>query len=494
MMTAPLFCDQCGATLPGQAPSCAACGYHVAASSSPSSGQATPLHPTLPASAGPLPSGFLLAQRYRILKQIGQGGFATVYKAKDLLQKNKPVAIKQINVGAFRLQEMIDAADAYNREVIHLSKLRHENLPRIYDHFTDADHWYVVMEYIEGQTLEDILNTSRRRFFPVKRVLDIGITLCNVLRYLHSQRPSIIFRDIKPANIMITRTGRLCLIDFGIARHYRPGQRKDTSPLGSPGYAAPEQYGLNAQSTPQTDVYGLGATLQTLLTGKEPLELLLGGLPDQPIPQELQGLLTLMLERDTSKRLRSIDEVEQELQRLKDRLFGQKMKHMLGLIWQFLKSFFRRVPMLLLMLFSLSPLIAFQDFFDSPFWTLYLFIAPIVMLGNILLGLHREMRRASSRLNLDMILAIVGNRLWNSLLHVWILLWISVALFYWFYFHRDDISLLGLAALISIVCIILAVYWGRIGIRLLQRMRTSLRQTYHHAQSAPLQQQVHKHP
>jgi serine/threonine protein kinase len=267
-------------------------------SSPPSPGQAGSPTPTPPASTGLLPPGFLLAYRYHVLHQVGQGGFATVYKAEDRLQKNALVALKQINLGALSAQEMIDATDAYNREVTYLSHLQHENLPRIFDHFTDANNWYVVMEYIEGKTLEERLSTSRRPL-SVKQTLEIGITLCNVLQYLHRQRPPIIFRDLKPANIMTSRTGRLYLIDFGIARRYRQGQGKDTGALGSPGYAAPEQYGKRAQTTPQTDVYGLGATLQTLITGKEPLELLTEGVPPKrSIPQNLQALLTRMLERD----------------------------------------------------------------------------------------------------------------------------------------------------------------------------------------------------
>ncbi|TMF41630.1 MAG: serine/threonine protein kinase, partial [Chloroflexi bacterium] len=152
-----------------------------------------------------------------------------------------------------------------------LSRLNHRNLPRIYDHFTDPTHWYVVMQYIEGETLEDYLKRAKGGHLPLKQVRAIGVQLSKVLYYLHAQTPSIIFRDVKPANIMRTRRGRLYLIDFGIARHFNPNKKRDTGPLGSPGYAAPEQYG-RAQSTAQTDIYGLGVTLQTLLTGKEPLD------------------------------------------------------------------------------------------------------------------------------------------------------------------------------------------------------------------------------
>ena len=147
----------------------------------------------------------------------------------------------------------------------------------------------------------------------MRQVVKIGITLCDVLSYLHEQKPSIIFRDVKPGNIMYTPWDRLYLIDFGIARRYRPGQAHDTGSLGAPGYAAPEQYG-RTQTTLQTDIYGLGATLQTLLTGKEPLEIRLQGLPaDVHMPWKLQALLIQMMDQDPSRRPRTMDEVKRSL-------------------------------------------------------------------------------------------------------------------------------------------------------------------------------------
>jgi serine/threonine protein kinase len=213
----------------------------------------------------------LLAGRYRILAKVGEGGFGVVYKARDIKRRHRLVAIKQIDLGGLSPRQIIEATDSYNREVSMLSRLSHRNLPRIYDHFTDPTHWYVVMQYIEGETLEDSLKRAKGGRLPLKQVRAIGVQLSNVLSYLHAQTPPIIFRDVKPANIMRTRWGRLYLIDFGIARRFSPDKKRDTGPLGSPGYAAPEQYG-RAQSTEKTDIYGLGVTLQHLLTGKEPLD------------------------------------------------------------------------------------------------------------------------------------------------------------------------------------------------------------------------------
>lgn len=360
-----LFCDECGAANGIQAIVCFACSQPLNPSLLASTVQApiTPvasmaLAPISTSSDEPLRPGAVLAQRYRIEEEIGQGGFGIVYKARDT-NWNKRVAIKQINLHALNAKEVIEATDSYNREVKLLSTLKHPNLPRIYDHFTDPEHWYLVMDFIEGETLEEYLEaagTKQKKYFfgllpvrksppapaaqgtqqasrlPVREVLDIGVQLCMVLNYLHTRQPPIIFRDVKPANIMRNPRGHIYLIDFGIARQFTPGQARDTGPLGSPGYAAPEQYG-KAQTTVQTDVYGLGATLQTLLIGKDPLELsLAGALAGHKIPKRLQRLLGRMLERDSTQRPKTIHEVHKRLERIKLGIKGLVARFSLGLL------------------------------------------------------------------------------------------------------------------------------------------------------------------
>ena len=263
----------------------------------------------------PLDTGSLLAGHYRILDKVGEGGFGVVYKAQDTKHKRRLVAIKQIDLGGLSPRQIIEATDSYNREVSMLSRFSHRNLPGIYDHFTDPTHWYLVMHYIEGETLDDSLKQTKEGYLSVKEVLAIGVQLSKVLEYLHSCQPPIIFRDVKPANIMRTRWGRLYLIDFGIARQFSPDKTRDTGPLGSPGYAAPEQYG-RAQSTKQTDIYGLGATLHTLLTGRDPLDDDPAAPPTQ-LPgrasQELQHLLDEMRATNTADRPRNMREVKERL-------------------------------------------------------------------------------------------------------------------------------------------------------------------------------------
>jgi eukaryotic-like serine/threonine-protein kinase len=315
MPTTPLFCSACGAANQAQAKLCWACGQRFAASTEHTGSASSP-----PAEQ-PAPPPALLVGRYRLMGIIGTGGFGAVYQAQDRRRNNAPVAIKSITLHHLSPEQIIEATDTFNREVRLLTDLEHPNLPRIHDHFTDPEHWYLVMDFIQGETLEEYLDRTESKHLSVAEVLDIGMQLCTVLGYLHTRHPPIIFRDVKPGNIMRASLGRLYLIDFGIARHFRPGQARDTMPLGSPGYAAPEQYG-QAQTTAQSDIYSLGATLQTLLTGKEPLELRAGYGPASPqgqvVPVALDLLLEEMLDANVSRRPESMEVVKQALQRIQD--------------------------------------------------------------------------------------------------------------------------------------------------------------------------------
>jgi len=256
-------------------------------------------------------------QCYQIISQVGTGGFGVVHKAIDLQHSSRLVAIKEVRLRGLSPQAVIDATSTFKREVQLLSQLHHPNLPGIYDHFTTPEHWYLVMDFIEGKTLEQYQEQAPAGRLPLSEVLDIGIQLCTVLEYLHSQQPPVIFRDLKPSNIMRTPRGHLYLIDFGIARHFKPGQAKDTVALGSPGYAAPEQYG-RAQTTPRSDIYSLGALLHHLLTTRDPAEA-----PFQFTPLhsnshlsicELGTLVMEMVEVDAGKRPASMKIVKHQLE------------------------------------------------------------------------------------------------------------------------------------------------------------------------------------
>ncbi len=273
----------------------------------------------------------LLQDRYRILTQVGKGGFGAVYRAEDTRQHNSIVAVKQINLRGLTPQETIEATDAFNREVSILSNLSHPNLPHIYDNFTDPEHWYLVMDFIEGETLESYLEAKGANYTAsLDEILTLGIQLCTVLDYLHTREPIIIFRDLKPANIMRTSTNKLYLIDFGIARSFKPGKLRDTIPFGSPGYAAPEQYG-KAQTTPRADIYSLGALLHMLLTGDDPVDnpfhfaplrvYGVSGLTD------LETLILSMVQIDANSRPANIVEIRDELQRIADLQASPRLWH-----------------------------------------------------------------------------------------------------------------------------------------------------------------------
>ncbi len=252
-MISTRFCPVCGAANEQALPHCFACGQPLA-------------------TGGEVRDEALLHDRYRLGATLGSGGFSAVYRACDL-ETGRDVAIKQVRLRDLGAEETIEATDTFNRELSLLSALRHPQVPQVYDHFSDRDHWYLVMDYLEGTTLETYLETRAAQGNPIQvdEALDMGLQLCRVLEYLHTREPPVIFRDLKPGNIIRAPDGQLSLIDFGIARHFRPGQAHDTQPLGSPGYAAPEQYG-RAQTTPRTDLYSLGALLHALLSGQDPTE------------------------------------------------------------------------------------------------------------------------------------------------------------------------------------------------------------------------------
>src|SRR5258708_5979467 len=288
MVSFILYCDGCGAANRAQAKFCFVCGQAL---------------PNGTSSIEQLVPDTLLKQRYRVISQVGKGGFGAVYKAEDIELGNRIVAVKEMSQRGLSPQELIEATEAFKREALLLANLMHPNLPRIYEHFSEAGRWYLVMDFIEGETLEAYLGRKGGRL-PVEEVLDIGMHLCTVLDYLHTRQPPIIFRDLKPANVMRTPNGHLYLIDFGIARHFKPGQIADTIALGSPGYAAREQYSkVQSQTTPRSDIYSLGATLHQLLTGDDPslMPFQFAPLHSQPLPAALEKLLMQMAEMDANK-------------------------------------------------------------------------------------------------------------------------------------------------------------------------------------------------
>ena len=223
----------------------------------------SPLNSKANTQTGRLASRTLLHKRYVIMRTIGHGGMAAVYQAKDS-KHDTLCAIKEMSLSSVSPYEHAQAIQNFLAEATILSRLNHPNLPAFTDFFTEDSRHFLVMEYIEGNTLEDLLEHNDGPFSE-RRVLGWARQLCDVLEYLHSQQPPVIFRDMKPGNIMLRRDGRIKLIDFGIARIFRRSGSRDTQMLGTPGYAPPEQYG-SSQTDERSDIYSLAMTLFQLMT------------------------------------------------------------------------------------------------------------------------------------------------------------------------------------------------------------------------------------
>ena len=252
-------CPSCGAPLRGQVAYCPSCGA------------------TLLGATGRLSADHLLAGRYRVLLLLARGGMGAVYLAEDTRLSGAQVAVKEMS-GAFTrgdTEAFARAVVEFEREAAMLARLRHAHLPRVSDRFEEDGKHFLVMEYIHGQTLRAVIQQAGGRL-SLDQALNFTDQLCDVLTYLHSQQPPIIYRDLKPTNVMVVPPSpgngdrpQLVLIDFGIARFYRPGGNSDTAVYGTIGYAPPEQYG-KGQTDARTDIYALGVLLHHVLTGHDP--------------------------------------------------------------------------------------------------------------------------------------------------------------------------------------------------------------------------------
>ncbi len=234
--------------------------------------------------------GTVIDGKYEILKEIGRGGMSIVYLAMDK-HLNKQWAVKEIRKkGSGKNDEIV--VNSLLAEANMMKKLDHPSLPRIVDIIDNGITIYVVMDYIEGESLDKILNEYGAQ--PEEMVVNWAKQLCDALSYLHSQKPSIIYRDMKPANVMLKPEGNIKIIDFGIAREYKEQNLADTTVLGTKGYAPPEQY--SGQTDPRSDIFALGMTMHHLLTGVDPRN----GEPYAPVRQwnpELSEGIEIIIDR-----------------------------------------------------------------------------------------------------------------------------------------------------------------------------------------------------
>ncbi len=231
---------------------------------------------------GPLMEETLLQNRYKILTHLRSGGMGSVYKGLDITL-NSICAIKELSPPSGNAQRQKDAKEWFYREAKILAGLDHANLPKVYDYFVTNNRYYLVMNFIDGEDLETILNKEGNPGLPEDKIIEWSKQILKVLDYLHSQTPPVIYRDLKPANIMIHKDGRAMLIDFGIARTVNQDSHTQKTAIGTLGYISEEQ--CQGEPEPRSDIYSLGATMHHLLTGEKPLPFKL-----EPIKNIISGI------------------------------------------------------------------------------------------------------------------------------------------------------------------------------------------------------------
>ena len=261
--------------------------------------------------------GSVIDGKYRVIDQIGEGGMSIVWLVTDS-RLNKQWAIKEIKKNA-RTETHKVIVDSLRAEANLMKGLDHPALPRIVDIIEDGNSLYVVMDFIQGDDLLSILK-NHRRVITEDDVVDWGIQLCDALTYLHSK--GIVYRDMKPGNVMLMADGTVKIIDFGIAREYSPDKEDDTMPLGTRGYASPEAFKRGVQTTPISDIYSLGVTLFHLVTGHGPMEYV-----DQPtlppiriinptLSEGLEYVIIKATQWNPAERYQSCNEMRYDLEHL----------------------------------------------------------------------------------------------------------------------------------------------------------------------------------
>jgi serine/threonine-protein kinase len=288
--------------------------------------------------------GTIIDDRYEILKEIGRGGMSVVYLAMDN-RLNKSLVVKDIRKRMHSNNELL--INSLIVEANMLKKFDHGALPKIYDIIESSGDIYVVMDYIEGESLKERL--KRDKVIPLKEVLDWAKQLSNVLGYLHSRKPHpIIYRDMKPDNIMLTPEGKIKLIDFGIAREYKTDNSTDTTNLGTKAYAAPEQVS-GKQTDARTDIYSLGVTLYHLVTGKSltepPFELKPIRYWNPSLSEGLEHIILKCTQSEPEERYQSCEELSYDLENINKLTKGYR-KMLLKQLYLFL------IPLTLFFIFT----------------------------------------------------------------------------------------------------------------------------------------------
>ena len=276
--------------------------------------------------------GSLVDGKYKILNKVGQGGMSVVYLAMNE-KANKQWAVKEVRKDGIKDFEIVKQGLVVETDM--LKRLSHPYLPSIIDVIDDQDTFLIVMDYIQGNPLNKALEEYGAQ--PQEYVIEWAKQLCDVLGYLHTRTPAIIYRDMKPANIMLKPDGNITLIDFGTAREYKDKNVADTTCLGTVGYAAPEQFGGMGQTDARTDIYCLGTTLYHLVTGRNPSEPPYEILPIRQVNPALSSGLERIIQKCTQRnpedRYQSCAELMYDLNNYEkiDDFYRKKQKRKLGL-------------------------------------------------------------------------------------------------------------------------------------------------------------------
>lgn len=258
----------------------------------------------------------MLQARYKITKLIGQGGMGAIYLADDTRFSNRVCVIKEM-LDHFNDEDQRKLATSnFLREADMLSSMHHDGIPEVYDRFSEGNRHYLVMEYIQGIDLEQKL-AQDGDYFDEKSVLGWAMQICDILSYLHNQKPPVVYRDMKPANLILTKQGKIYMVDFGIARFFNP--IKKGTMVGTQGYAPPEQY--RGLMEPRSDIFALGATMHHLLTGRDPQEEPPFSFPrvrevNSKISVSTEKLIDKSLSRDPGDRFHSADDMLKSIMKI----------------------------------------------------------------------------------------------------------------------------------------------------------------------------------
>jgi serine/threonine protein kinase len=262
-----------------------------------------------------------VAGRYKILRQIARGGMGAVYEGQDMDIFNRPVVVKSIETNLSEMYGPDANLKIFRQEAEVLATFEHPGLPVIYDHFTDDNVAYLVTEYVEGKNLQQVIEDAKDSFTE-EQIVYLGIAIGEILSFLHNHTPKVIFRDLKPANVIIKPDGKVKLVDFGTSRAFSGEKRKTALRSGGNlNYAPPEMFDDHGILDERSDIYSLGAILHHLATGKDPGQLSLFSFPlirtiRKDLSEPIEYIISRCTAREKVNRYKRVDRVVRDLKKI----------------------------------------------------------------------------------------------------------------------------------------------------------------------------------